>query len=174
MAFTAKIEYVAELEPTTFQVQDLSVYTAPDNKANITSRSLTILQSDNTALPNYPNPIAWPINGPDFLTFTGLTQDVALQIIMTLVPVTPQSGSTYVAESDVATNRFLQLGLFDIQVAQNNTSPISPQVVKVYRDNSIDLIIEMQNSQTALLYADFTGSQNELNIGTQIIANTQL
>jgi hypothetical protein len=176
MSFTVSIKYLPQLDPTTFELQDTSVYTAPDAKSNFTARTLNILQADDTPLPGYPNPINFPIGGsnPDIFTIAGLTADVALQIIMTLTPVTPNGGSVYVAEADIATTRFLQQGLFNIQVQKNN-SPLTSSLAAVqYRNNSSDLIIETQNSQTALLYADFTASQAALNRGEQIITNTQL
>lgn len=176
MAITASIVYLPQLDPTTFVLQDTTPYAAPDSKSNISQRTLTILDYQNNPLPNYPNPISFPIGGsnPDTISISGLTADKALSILMTLTPVSPQSGSVYTATIDVATNRFLQQGLFNIQVAANNTSPISTQAKDQYREDSIDLIIEMQNSQTALLFGDFTGSQNELNIGQNIINNSVL
>lgn len=174
MAFAAKITFVPGLDPTTFQLEDTSNYASPDDKANISARTVSILQSGDTPLPGYTNPIAFPYSGGDFLTIAGLTQDVALQVIMTLTPISPQSGSTYVSEADIATTRFLELGLFNIQVQQNNAPYTSNKAAQQYRTNSIDLIVETQNSQTALMYDDFTASQAALNRGTQIIANTQL
>lgn len=174
MPFTAVVKYAAQLDPSMFQVQDLSVYSAPDDKANITSRSLQILDSTGAALPNYPNPISWPINGPDFLNFTGLTQDLALQIIMTLVPVTPQAGSVYIAETDVATVRFEQQGLFNIAVQRLNIIDPSSLANTQYRVNSMDLIIEANNAQIAISYSNFTGAQLALNRTQSIINNTTL
>lgn len=176
MAITAKIEYQPQLDPTIFVLADLTPYAAPDDKANISSRTLTLLDAYNMPLPGYANPINFPIGGinPDTFTIAALTSDMAFTCIMVLTPVTPQSGSVYTSTINFATNRFLQQGVFDIQVAQNNGGNVSTQAIAVYRTNTIDLIIEQQNSQTALLFGDFTGSQNELNKGEQIIANTTL
>lgn len=176
MSIVASLVYLPQLDPTTFQLQDTTPYASPDDKANISARTLTILDAYNNPLPNYPNPIDFPIGGSnsDVFTIAGLTADMALNILMTLTPVSPQGGSVYTATIAIATNRFLQQGQFDIQVAQNNSGNISDRARVVYRTNTIDLIIEQQNSQTALLFGDFTGSQNELNIGENIIANTQL
>lgn len=174
MPFTAAITYEQQLDPTIFRLRDTSNYAAPDSKANISSRTVTILQSNDQPLTGYPNPITFPYSGGDVLTIAGLTADVALQIIMTLVAIAPQSGSTYIAEADIATTRFLQQGLYNIQVQANN-SPITSTMAKAqYRKNSIDIIIEEQNSQTALMYTDFEASQDALNRGQQIIDNTQL
>lgn len=173
MSFTAAIQYNPQLDPSTFQLQDISNYAAPDDKANISSRTLTILDSLGNELPDYGNPINFPYDNGDSFTIAGLTQDLALAITMTLTPISPQVGSTYSSIINIATNRFLQAGLFNIQVAKNNSIP-SAQANVVYRTNSIDIIIEEDNSQTALLYSDFTGSQNALDRGQQIINNTQL
>lgn len=174
MAFAAAITYEAQLDPSTFTLTDTSNYASPDSKANISSRTVTILQSDGSELANYPNPIAFPYGGGDTLTIEGLTQDLALQVVMTLVPISPVMGSTYVGEADFATQRFLQQGLFNIQVqALNNTNP-SSLANQQYRNNSIDIIIEGTNSQTGVLYSNFTGSQEALNRAQNIINNTDL
>lgn len=173
MPFVAAIKYLQQLDPTTFELQDTSNYSTPDDKSNFSARVLNILQSDDTPLPGYANPIAFPYSGGDVFTITGLTADVALQIIMTLTPIV-NHGGTYSGEADIATTRFLQQGLFNIQVQKNNSPIISNQAAAQYRANSIDLIIETDNSQTALLYEDFVASQSALNRGEQIIANTQL
>lgn len=174
MSFTASILYAPTLSASVFTITDTSNYLSPDNKANISSRTLSILQSDNSPLPGYPNPIPFPYSGGDELTISGLTVDVALQIIMTLVPVMSQGGSVYVAEADIATTGFLQQGLYNIQVERlNNVNP-STLSDKAYRTNSIDLLIEDQNAQTGVMYANFTGSQNALDRSQNIINNTQL
>lgn len=174
MAFTASIEYISQLDPSTFILRDTSNYASPDDKSNISSRTVTILQSDGSALPGYPNPISFPYGIGDDLTISGLTQDLALQVTITLVPIVTHGGSTYVGETDFATQRFLQQGTFNIQVqALNNPSPTS-LANATYRTNCIDIIIEAQNSQTAMLFANYTGSQQALNRGQQIINNTQL
>lgn len=174
MAITASIKYIPQLDPSTFQLQDTTPYASPDDKANFSSRVVNILDDENNPLPGYANPIAFPYGGGDVLTISGLTQDYALNIQMVLTPIVSNPGSIYTAILDVATNRFLQAGLFNIQVAKNISPPLSPKADSVYRDNSIDVIIEMKNSQTALIYTDFTGSQDAIDRGQQIINNTQL
>jgi hypothetical protein len=176
MAFTAALDYLPQLDPSTFILSDVSVYSPPDAKSNFSARSLTILDYLNNPLPGYPNPISFPIGGsnPDTFTIAGLTQDMALQITMTLTPIVINGGSVYTVTIDIATNRFLQQGLFNIQVSKNISPPLSPYADSVYRNNSIDIIIDENNSQTALLYGDFTGSQNAINLGEATIMNTQL
>jgi len=174
MSFVASIKYLPQLNPTTFILQDQSNYASPDSKSNISSRTVNILQSDNTPLPGYANPIPFPYSGGDNLTISGLTQDLALQIIMTLVPISPQVGSIYVSETDIATERFLQQGLFNIQVQRVNIIQPSSLADQQYRINSIDLIIEGQNAQTGILYANYTGAQLALNRSQNIILNTTL
>lgn len=174
MSFAAKIVYLPQLNPTTFILQDQSNYAPPDSKANISSRTLTILQSNGSALTNYPNPIVFPYSGGDSFTISGLTQDLALQVIMTLTPISPQSGSVYTSETDIATERFLQQGLFNIQVQRLNIIQPSSLADQQYRANSIDLIVEGQNAQTGVLYANYTGAQLALNRSQNIILNTTL
>lgn len=174
MAFVASITYEALLDPSTFLLHDSSIYASPDSKANISSRTVTILDANGAALSGYTNPIPFPYGGGDTLSITGLTQDYALQIIMTLTPISPQSGSIYTAEADVATQRFLQEGLYNIQVQRLNTLQPSSLSDQVYRRNSIDIIIEGSTSQTAMFYANYTGSQDALNRAQNIINNTTL
>lgn len=176
MAFVAKVTYIPTLNPAIFQVEDTSVYASPDTKANMSARTLTILQYDGSALPGYSNPINFPIGGsnPDIISFTGMTQDLALQIIMTLTPISPITGSSYVAETDIATERFLQQGIFNIQVQRLNDIQPTSMADQQYRTNSMDLIIEGENAQTSVLYANFTGGQLALNRAQNIINNTTL
>jgi len=174
MAFAAALQYVELADPTTFQLNDISAYVIPDDKTNFTDRQLIILRSDNTALPGYTNPIDWPYSQGDSKIISGLTQDWSLQIFMILTPIVVNSGSVYNTEIDIATNRFLEQGLYNIQVERLNT--INPSLLsdKTYRTNSIDIIIEMSNSQIAEQYSNFTGAQYAINRGLNIIANTTL
>lgn len=174
MSLTASISYEPQLDPTTFNIVDTTPYAGGDTHANFSARTLTILQSDNTALPGYTNPIPFQFSGGEVLPITGLTGDVAITIVMTLTPITPVTGSIYTAEADVATNRFLQQGLYNIQVARLTDTNPSYKSDKVYRYQSIDLLIEMSNSQIAMLYSNYTGAQSAINRGEQIILNATL
>lgn len=175
MSLITSIEYLPQLDPSFFELQDTSNYGGSDPKANISIRTLSILQSDGTALPNYPNPIAFAYSGGDVFTISGLTQDLALKITLSLTPIVNNAGSVYTGEIDIATQRFLQQGEFNIQVQKNNsTMPLSAYANSIYRNNTMDIIIEAENAQTALLYSDFTGSQTSLQRGQNIINNTQL
>lgn len=175
MSFVASIKYLPQLDPTTFLLQDESNYAAPDSKSNISSRTVTILQSDGSALPSYANPIPFPYSGGDVLTISGLTQDLSLQIIMTLVPISPQGGSVYVSETDIATQRFSQQGLFNIAVQNLNITDPSSLAAQQYLINSINIIIETEvNAQTGVLYGNYIGAQLALNRSQNIILNTTL
>lgn len=174
MAFIADIKYAPLADPSTFQLTDDSQYQAPDDQSNFTARSLIILRSDNTPLPGYTNPIDFPFSAGNTIVIAGLTQDWSLQVQMVLTPIVVNPGSVYVAEADFATNQFLFQGLYNIQVERlNNINPATLSD-KVYRTNSIDLIIEMSNSQIAEQYSNFTGAQYAIQRGLNIIANTQL
>ena len=173
MAFSASLLYIPSLNPTTFGLQDTSNYASPDSKANFSARTLTILDSTGAALAGFPNPINFPYNNDTF-TITGLTQDLALKIVMALTPITPVGGSTYTVEIDIVTERFLQQGLFNIQVQRLNTLLPSSMSDQIYRTNSIDLIIEGQNAQTGILYSNFVGAQTALDRSQNIILNTTL
>lgn len=160
------------------QGADPSALTITDDSTNegdetYTDRYLTILGSDGEELPDYPNNIDF--NFDDFptnaITLTGFTQDLSLNIVMTLVPASPVVGSTYTYEEDVAMNRYLQQGLYNIQESRfiNQDLPANAGIQAQY--NSFSIIVEEQNSQTAVLYGSLTASQEALDRGQNIINN---
>lgn len=169
---TAHITISQGADPSSFTVLDDSIN---EGDETYTDRYLTILDSADEPLPDYPNPIDF--NFDDFpdneITIEGLTQDMALSVTMTLVPTSPVGGSTYTVTEDIATNRYLQQGVYNIQQARflDNDLPGLAGVDAQY--NSINIIIEQQNSQTAVLYGSLVSAQNALNRGQNII-NSQV
>ncbi len=136
-----------------------------------TDRYLTILDSEGEELADYPNPVDF--NFTDFptgvITLTGFTQDLALEITMTLVPVTPVGGSTYVYTADFAMARYLQQGEYNIQQARFIDQDLTGLAGVQAQLNTMDIIIEARNSQTAVLYGSLTGAQEALDRGQNII-----
>ena len=173
MAITAAIEITQGASPAAFIVEDTTVN---ENSETYTNRTLTILDSQGNPLTGYTNPISFfPFASyPDNkITISGLTQDMALSVLMTLTPTTPVGGSTYAITEEVATNRYLEQGVYNIQQARFLTNDLAGLPDKEAQYNSIDILVEQSNSQTAVAYGSLVGSQAALNRGQNII-NSQL
>jgi hypothetical protein len=172
MAITASISISQGASPANLIITDDTVN---EDSETYTDRYLTILDSDDAALTDYPNPIDF--NFVDYptgvITLTGFTVDLALNIVMTLVPTVVDVLSTYTAEEDVAMNRYLQQGVYDIQEARFLENDLVGLASIQSQYDSIDVIIEQQNSQTAVLYGSLTGAQNALTRGQNVI-NSQV
>lgn len=168
MAITATISISQGASPANLIIEDT---TLNENTETYTARTLTITDSNGDALADYPNPInfsliTYPTN---IITLTGFTVDLALNIIMTLTPTVVVVGSIYIAEEDVAMNRFLQQGVYDIQASRFIDNQLVGLASIQAQSNSINVIIEQQNSQTSILYGSLTGSQNALTRGQNVI-----
>ncbi len=174
MAITAAIRYIELSDPSNWEIQDTTPYagSGPDSQGTFTSRTLTILTADNGALPGYTNPIPFPFSRGNTLLLSGFTQDYALQATITLVSSAPVVGSAYTATILFATNRFLEQGLFNIAVVR--LAELSFKANQIYRDNEIDILIEQSNSQTAVSYSNFSGSQAAIDRAQNIINNAVL
>jgi hypothetical protein len=168
MAIVASISVSQGSNPANLTITDTTVN---ENSETYTDRYLTILDSSNEALADYPNPIdfsfaSYPTGA---ITLTGFTVDLALNIVMTLVPTVVDPASEYEAIEDVAMNRYLQQGVYNIQEARFIENQLVGLASVQAQLNSIDIIIEQQNSQTAVLYGSLTGAQNALTRGQNII-----
>lgn len=172
MAITASIEISQGASPANLIIEDT---TLNEDSETYTDRYLTIVDSNGDALTDYPNPIDF--NFTDFatniITLTGFTVDLSLNIIMTLVPSVVDPLSVYTAEEDVAMLRYLQQGVYNIQEARFLENDLVGIASVQAQYDSIDVIIEQQNSQTAVLYGSLTGAQNALTRGQNVI-NSQV
>ena len=147
--------------------------TTNEGTQSLTGRILTVTDSEGNPFPGYTNPIdfsfaSYPTN---IITLSGLTADLALNVIMTLQIVTPIAGSTYSATEDIATNRYAQQGLYNIQVARFLDPIFSGMEDSNARINSMDIIIEESNSQTAVAYSSLVNGQTALTRAQNIINN---
>ena len=165
---TASITISQGASPASLIITDTTVN---ENTQTYTNRFLTILDSNGVALPSYPNPISFSfVTYPTgIITLTGFTVDLALNIVMTLVPVVVDIPSVYVATEDVAMNRYLQQGVYNIQEARFLDNDLVGLASIQAQYDSIDVIIEQQNSQTAVLYGSLSGAQNALTRGQNVI-----
>lgn len=173
MAITAAITTTQGANPSQFTVNDV---TENEGSESYTNRTLTIVDDQNNPLPDYPNPINFSFDDypSGSITLGGLTQDIAMSVTMTLVPTSPQPGSVYTVTRDVATNRYLQQGVYNIQQARFIDQDLPGEVGVQAQYNSIQIIIEQENSQTAVLYGSLTAAQNALDRGQNIINNQVL
>ena len=126
-------------------------------------------------MPDYPNPIPFSfITYPTgVITLTGFTVDLALSVTMTLTPTSVDPLSVYTVTEQVAMNRYLQQGVYNIQEARFIENDLVGLASIQAQLDSIDVIIEQQNSQTAVLYGSLTGAQNALTRGQNVI-NSQV
>jgi len=172
MAITATIKISQAASPASFTVTDT---TANENSETYTNRTLTVLDSENNPLAGYTNPIPFSFASypTGVISLTGLTQDLALTVSMTLTPTVVDPASVYVATNQRALNRYLEQGLYNIQAARFLTNDLVGIADVQAQLNSIDILIEQTNSQTSVLYGSLVGAQQALDRGQNII-NSQV
>ena len=173
MPITATISVSQAASPASFTVTDT---TANQGSETYTNRTLTVLDSENNPLPGYTNPIPFGFdNYPDgIISLTGLTQDLALTVSMTLTPTVVVVGSVYTATNQVALNRYLEQGLYNIQAARFLSTDLVGIADVQAQLSSIDILIEQVNSQTSVLYGSLVAAQEALDRGQNVINNQVL
>lgn len=172
MPITATISVSQAASPATFTVTDT---TANQNTETYTNRTLTVLDSQNNPLPGYDNPIPFGFSAyqTGVISLTGLTQDLALTVTMTLTPTVVVGGSDYVATNQVALNRYLEQGLYNIQAARFLSTDLVGLADVQAQLSSMDILIEQVNSQTSVLYGSLVAAQEALDRGQNVI-NSQV
>ena len=173
MPITAAITISQAASPASFTVTDT---TANENTEAYTNRTLTVLDSENNPLSGYSNPIPFSfITYPTgVISLTGLTQDLALTVTMTLTPTVVVGGSDYVATNQVALNRYLEQGLYNIQAARFLSTDLVGLADVQAQLSSMDILIEQVNSQTSVLYGSLVAAQEALDRGQNVINNQVL
>jgi hypothetical protein len=173
MPITATISVSQAASPASFTVTDT---TANQGSETYTNRTLTVLDSENNPLPGYTNPIPFSfVNYPTgVISLTGLTQDMALTVSMTLTPTVVVVGSVYTATNQVALNRYLEQGLYNIQAARFLSTDLVGIADVQAQLSSIDILIEQVNSQTSVLYGSLVAAQEALDRGQNVINNQVL
>jgi hypothetical protein len=173
MPITATISVSQAASPASFTVTDT---TANQGSETYTNRTLTVLDSENNPLPGYSNPIPFSfVNYPTgVISLTGLTQDMALTVSMTLTPTVVVVGSVYTATNQVALNRYLEQGLYNIQAARFLSTDLVGIADVQAQLSSMDILIEQVNSQTSVLYGSLVAAQEALDRGQNVINNQVL
>lgn len=168
MAVTASLTITQGSDPSELIFTDS---TLNEDSETYTARTLTVTDSNGDELEDYPNPIdfskvTYPTN---VITLSGFTVDLALSAILTLTPTVVDPLSDYTVTEDIAMNRYLQQGVYNIQEARFLENDLIGLASVQAQLDSIDVIIEQQNSQTAVLYGSLTGAQNALTRGQNVI-----
>ena len=173
MAITASITVSQAASPASFTVTDTTVN---ESSETYTNRTLTVLDSENNPLAGYTNPIPFSFGTypTGVISLTGLTQDMALTVSMTLTPTVVVVGSVYTATNQVALNRYLEQGLYNIQAARFLSTDLVGIADVQAQLSSMDIIIEQVNSQTSVLYGSLVGAQEALDRGQNVINNQVL
>ena len=173
MPITAAITVSQAASPASFTVTDT---TPNENTETYTNRTLTVLDSENNPLPGYSNPIpfSFATYPTGVISLTGLTQDLALTVTMTLTPTVVVVGSVYVATRQVALNRYLEQGLYNIQAARFLSTDLVGLADAQAQLSSMDILIEQVNSQTSVLYGSLVAAQEALDRGQNVINNQVL
>ena len=173
MPITATISVSQAASPASFTVTDT---TANLGSETYTNRTLTVLDSENNPLPGYSNPIPFSFGTypTGVISLTGLTQDLALTVTMTLTPTVVVVGSVYVATNQVALNRYLEQGLYNIQAARFLSTDLVGLADVEAQLSSMDILIEQVNSQTSVLYGSLVAAQEALDRGQNVINNQVL
>jgi hypothetical protein len=173
MPITAAIVVSQAASPASFTVTDT---TPNENSETYTNRTLTVLDSENNPLAGYANPIPFSfVNYPTgVISLTGLTQDMALTVSMTLTPTVVVVGSVYTATNQVALNRYLEQGLYNIQAARFLSTDLVGIADVQAQLSSMDILIEQVNSQTSVLYGSLVAAQEALDRGQNVINNQVL
>jgi hypothetical protein len=173
MPITAAITVSQAASPASFTVTDTTINQGSETYTN---RTLTVLDSENNPLPGYTNPIPFSfVNYPTgVISLTGLTQDMALTVSMTLTPTVVVVGSVYTATNQVALNRYLEQGLYNIQAARFLSTDLVGIADVQAQLSSMDILIEQVNSQTSVLYGSLVAAQEALDRGQNVINNQVL
>jgi hypothetical protein len=173
MPITATISVSQAASPASFTVTDT---TANQGSETYTNRTLTVLDSENNPLPGYNNPIPFGFDNypTGVISLTGLTQDLALTVSMTLTPTVVVVGSVYTATNQVALNRYLEQGLYNIQAARFLSTDLVGIADVQAQLSSMDILIEQVNSQTSVLYGSLVAAQEALDRGQNVINNQVL
>ena len=173
MPITATITISQAASPASFTVTDT---TANQGSETYTNRTLTVLDSQNNPLPGYTNPIpfSFATYPTGVISLTGLTQDLALTVTMTLTPTVVVVGSVYVATRQVALNRYLEQGLYNTQAARFLSTDLVGLADVQAQLSSMDILIEQVNSQTSVLYGSLVAAQEALDRGQNVINNQVL
>ncbi len=93
---------------------------------------------------------------------------------MTLTPTVVDPNSVYVATNQVALNRYLEQGFYNIQAARFLSTDLVGLADVEAQLSSMDILIEQVNSQTSVLYGSLVAAQEALDRGQNVINNQVL
>jgi hypothetical protein len=139
-----------------FTITDGSTYTV-EAKGTFTSRKLTLQKSDGSYLTigaTVYNEYVWPYAAGDSIEITGLTWDLAITAVMTLVSSAPQTGSIY------ADTQIFSLTCFTNSAYFTNTSLMSTNQSLEKNPKFVRDVIRLFIEQSAAVKAAAEGNMS--------------
>lgn len=145
-----------------FTITDSSTYTV-EAKETFTSRKLTLQKSDGSYLTigaTVYNEYVWPFDAGDSIEITGLTWDLAITAVMTLVSSAPQTGSIYADTQIFSLTCFTNSAYFTNTslMATNQSLERNPKFVR----DVIRLFIEQSAAVKAAAEGNMSSAQASL------------
>lgn len=156
---TAAISYSQATTCSQFSIQDTTDYSY-ESPSNISSRTVTLYKADGTI---YRQPgqtadaIDWPYADGNTLSVLGLTEDLALNAVMILVPISADPNSTYSVALLLALTCFLDTELFDRAKRQSEDKRYERNVI--FTNDTHRIIIEKTSAQNAIAQENINGAQ---------------
>jgi hypothetical protein len=139
-----------------FTITDGSTYTV-EAKNTFSSRKLTLQKSDGsyvTVGTTVYNEYVWPYAAGDAIEITGLTWDLAITAVMTLVSSAPQTGSVY------ADTQIFSLTCFTNSAYFTNTSLMSTNQSLEKNPKFVRDVIRLFIEQSAAVKAAAEGNMS--------------
>jgi len=145
-----------------FTIIDGSTYTV-EAKGTFTSRRLTLQKSDGsyvTVGTTVYNNYLWPFAAGDSIEITGLTWDLAISAVLTLVSSSPQTGSVYTDTNLFSLTCFTNSAYFTNTslMATNQSLEKNPKFVR----DVIRLFIEQSSAEKASAEGNMSSAQAAL------------
>jgi hypothetical protein len=145
-----------------FTITDGSTYTV-EAKGTFTSRRLTLQKSDGsyvTVGTTVYNDYVWPFAAGDSIEITGLTWDLAISAVLTLVSSSPQTGSVYTDTNLFSLTCFTNSAYFTNTslMATNQSLEKNPKFVR----DVIRLFIEQSSAEKASAEGNMSSAQAAL------------
>lgn len=163
MSYNAAFTIAPSISPDTLILTDVST----GSDSNITGRTIGMYKADNSL---YTPLLTWP-PGTSAYTFTGLTSDQALKIVVTVSSSSPLAPpSSYVATQLYAATQYGEAFYYSLtQKQQSNPSILQD---RSYYNNKSKLRVEIDSSNQAVSYAgDIYSSQGAIDRYTYMIKN---
>jgi hypothetical protein len=172
MAIAASFTVSQGADKTKFSIQDTTPYSGEELKESFTSRSLILYKADGTVFRQpgqTTDEIDFNFNDypTDVIEITGLDQDYAFRILLTIVPVVTQSGSLYTATVKTALNGYTMSAFFERMHRQS----LYPRMEKndSYNADTHRILMNAEHAVKAAAADDISAAQQSLDRARRII-----